>query len=76
MLKNLIRRFRAGAERAVPGRAKRYSDTSTAARRGPTGEWKPPVYTGPDWIGKPITAPPEPIGPDWIGKGLPQHPVR
>lgn len=34
-----------------------------------------PVYTGPAWIGKPITKAPEPVGPDWIGKRIPDHPA-
>lgn len=74
MLGTLFRRF--CCIKAIPGRAKRYTASSTAARRGPHGEWKPPTYTGPHMIGVAITEPDEPIGPNWIGKAIPSHPAR
>lgn len=30
----------------------------------------PPAYTGPHWIGKPLTPPPSGVGPEWIGKRM------
>jgi hypothetical protein len=37
---------------------------------------KPKPYTGPPWIGQPITPPPVPVGPHWIGQRIPYRDRR
>lgn len=38
---------------------------------------KPPIYTGPHWIGKPITVGPTLFsGPEWIGVRIPPRSVK